>query len=686
MKLLSCHVENFGKLSDFEVNFSDGLNVICEPNGFGKSTLSAFIKVMLYGMPRNAGRSTVNNERRKYKPWQGGVFGGTLNYIHDNIEYKVIRSFGDRPSDDKFKLYDETNRRECCISSDSLGDELFDLDSDSFMRSAYVSHPLVSENLATASIRAKLSDLVYDDGDIKDFDQAVKNLTERRKSYRALRSDKGSIQDIMTQIGIVDRQIVECESKKDRLAEVKSKIETDEGERESRVSEIAKLERKIVDAKASDDRRKWRDMLKGLESEVREAEDALEAFEADNRSLSAMFSEEVPSEDEILDKKNDYENLTKQRELRRIRQSEYAARASEKSDEPSRKITLAPVIVSLIFIAVSIALFVVHIVPAAVVSLAAAFVSAVIYVYLKQGMNKSTVSDADANEVQQDGKPFDDGSSENDNRIETQVKTFLSRYYSDVSNPEEKLTRLLIDKNNYKNYLDKRNDCIRNVKERRSKLDMLKTQNPDICADEATDVETPSVEALESALSIKRRQLSEIDKELMEFAREKAELIGIIESLSRLYDERSRLSCKCKDEERCYLLLGKAIESLNTAKDNLSSRYVGDVEKHFKNYVCSLLGEQIKGVFVDKDLNLFFDEFNDRREIELLSTGLADGVMLCMRMALVDSLFKNEDSFVIMDDPFMSLDDGNMQKALVMLDKIADDRQVIYLVCSNSRC
>ena len=141
-----------------------------------------------------------------------------------------------------------------------------------------------------------------------------------------------------------------------------------------------------------------------------------------------------------------------------------------------------------------------------------------------------------------------------------------------------------------------------------------------------------------------------------------------------------------KDEERCYLLLGKTIESLNTAKDNLSSRYVGDVEKHFKNYVCSLLGEQIKGVFVDKDLNLFFDEFNDRREIELLSTGLADGVMLCMRMALVDSLFKNEDSFVIMDDPFMSLDDDNMQKALVMLDKIADDRQVIYLVCSNSRC
>ena len=46
MKLLSCHVENFGKLSDFSYVFEEGLNVFLAENGWGKSTLAAFLKVV----------------------------------------------------------------------------------------------------------------------------------------------------------------------------------------------------------------------------------------------------------------------------------------------------------------------------------------------------------------------------------------------------------------------------------------------------------------------------------------------------------------------------------------------------------------------------------------------------------------------------------------------------------------
>lgn len=78
MKLLECHVDNFGKLSNYEYRFSESLTVIQEPNGFGKSTLAAFIKAMLYGFPRTAGRNVAGNERKKYLPWQGGTYGGSL--------------------------------------------------------------------------------------------------------------------------------------------------------------------------------------------------------------------------------------------------------------------------------------------------------------------------------------------------------------------------------------------------------------------------------------------------------------------------------------------------------------------------------------------------------------------------------------------------------------------------------
>ena len=51
MKLLECHVDNFGKLSNYDYRFSEGLTVIQEPNGFGKSTLAAFIKACCMDFP-----------------------------------------------------------------------------------------------------------------------------------------------------------------------------------------------------------------------------------------------------------------------------------------------------------------------------------------------------------------------------------------------------------------------------------------------------------------------------------------------------------------------------------------------------------------------------------------------------------------------------------------------------------
>ena len=69
MKLLACHVANFGTLHEKDYTFNDGLNVVLEENGAGKSTLAAFVKAMLYGLTPSRKQNPDENERVRYMPW-----------------------------------------------------------------------------------------------------------------------------------------------------------------------------------------------------------------------------------------------------------------------------------------------------------------------------------------------------------------------------------------------------------------------------------------------------------------------------------------------------------------------------------------------------------------------------------------------------------------------------------------
>ena len=59
--------------------------------------------------------------------------------------------------------------------------------------------------------------------------------------------------------------------------------------------------------------------------------------------------------------------------------------------------------------------------------------------------------------------------------------------------------------------------------------------------------------------------------------------------------------------------------------------------------------------------------------------------MLCMRLALVDALFPETRPFVILDDPFVNLDDKHLSQALALLQDLSQNRQILYLYCNTSR-
>ena len=115
MKLLSCHIDNFGKLHAQDFSFDPGVNVILRENGWGKSTLAAFILAMFYGLKKDAeGR----DERKRYDPWQGGAFGGIVTFSSGEKTYELTRSFGKTPEEDTAVLKETGSGREYRLTED----------------------------------------------------------------------------------------------------------------------------------------------------------------------------------------------------------------------------------------------------------------------------------------------------------------------------------------------------------------------------------------------------------------------------------------------------------------------------------------------------------------------------------------------------------------------------------------
>lgn len=102
MKITEINIKCFGKLKNFNISPTRGVNIIFGENESGKSTVMAFVKSMFYGLG--------NGEKRKqYIPWDGGQPAGSIEFQTDDGKiYVLSRSFGATKSADKISLFNKS--------------------------------------------------------------------------------------------------------------------------------------------------------------------------------------------------------------------------------------------------------------------------------------------------------------------------------------------------------------------------------------------------------------------------------------------------------------------------------------------------------------------------------------------------------------------------------------------------
>lgn len=223
MYLRKCYIENFGKLHQFEYEFSDGLNIINELNGWGKTTFATFIKVMFFGFDNSNKKSISENERKKYYPWQGGKFGGNLEFEINGKIYEVERFFGLKDKEDTFKLYDKTTNCESNDFSSNIGEEIFKIDKQAYERSTYIPQQAIPIKI-NDSLSAKLSNILENENDINSSDEAINKIISVMKEYKKT-GNKGKINELENKIYNKKRELEYTQKNEELINERKKKIE-----------------------------------------------------------------------------------------------------------------------------------------------------------------------------------------------------------------------------------------------------------------------------------------------------------------------------------------------------------------------------------------------------------------------------------------------------------------------------
>ena len=283
------------------MELNDGLNVIYEENGWGKSTLAVFLKAMLYGLPATSKRSLDENERKKYTPWQGGSYGGSLEFECARGTFRVERTFAAKESGDTFDLYDLLTNKPSQAFSKALGEELFGIDADGFERSTYLSQRSCAEKCDSGSISARLTGLLSDVDDVNTYDGAIALLEKRRKFY-TLTGNRGAIAELEQAIRELDVELEHCRTVEQGAEQKRTELQALQAQIVALESTVAQTRSQLKQAS------ELRERAAHLEHQKKAQAEILDLRRRKN-DIEKRFGDSVPTEEECKAARTLYERI-----------------------------------------------------------------------------------------------------------------------------------------------------------------------------------------------------------------------------------------------------------------------------------------------------------------------------------------------------------------------------------------
>ena len=725
MKLIRCHIENFGKLSDFTCEFTEGCNTICEENGWGKSTLAAFLRVMLFGFRNEGKRDPIENERKRYTPWQKGVYGGELQFESDGKQYSVRRTFGNKAAEDEFQLTDPVTHLPSDDFTEKLGEELFRIDAASFERTTFISQN-DCETFVTDSINAKIGNLAENTDDINNFETADKRLNDLLNAMSptrktgSIRRDKDCITELKTQI----RNGQDIRTTMESIA---ARKQTALEEREKLAGELAELQAKQQELGAYKDQQAKREKYLDLTAKLAERERLL-------KEAKSYFNGVIPTEEDLrkcLSRCSEAESIRRAMELSEQMGSapggsaRYEEQEVEYREKAARLKTLETVqaqeqrrilreretgrkrknvfgILGIVLLLAGGACFLLRQTVPGGILLALGIVALGAAWFVSSGIpGEETLENGEINDLRAELVRLEEEQrlaagrqkqrqEERDRRYREQKEQYeqlessIHQFFTRIGilleeHPEEQLTELLHRRSDYRNALMEYDKSEQELKAFERTEDV-----PRLLALKAPEGEE-SLESLTEEMKVLSGRMEERFQTIRSYQEQLSSMQEAWDNVESMEDELEVLQEDIDRRSRQYELLGTTKRLLEDARSSFTARYTEPVMRGFRKYYRILTGTECDNYQMDANTKLQVIEGNMPREIGYMSLGNRDLIGICMRMALVEAMYDDRQPFLILDDPFVNLDENRTEGAREFLNAIAKEYQVIYFTCHSSR-
>lgn len=173
----------FGRLENETLDLEPGLNVIEAPNEAGKSTWTAFLRVMLYGL--NTRDRSPRADKRRYLPWSGSAMAGQLELSAPQGEITITRrtARSNAPMGAFSAVYTGSSQPVAALTAADCGEQLLGVPQDVYERSAFIRQSGLAVD-QSAALERRIASLITTGEEDTSFTDAAERLKRQLNARR----------------------------------------------------------------------------------------------------------------------------------------------------------------------------------------------------------------------------------------------------------------------------------------------------------------------------------------------------------------------------------------------------------------------------------------------------------------------------------------------------------------------